>query len=415
LHLIYNTSILLYGFSIRIAALFSGKARNFISGRRNWKKKYRAIQNDPLPKIWLHAASLGEMEQGVPVLKKLREALPNHQVIISFFSPSGYLNFKQRELAEHIIYLPLDLPKNAKQFVDLIRPELALFIKYEIWPNYFKELEKRQIPTILAPAVFRPKQIYFRPYASSFFIPILKGISRILVQNEESKKLLLEHRITQVEVCGDSRFDQAIANSQEHYDGQKIQEFIGNQPCLVIGSSWAAEEKFLEKIIPNLPSLKVILAPHDASANNIRRVENNLQQFGLSKFSDSNWQSQNSILLIDNIGHLKKLYRFAHIALIGGGFGAGLHSTVEAIVYGIPVAFGPKHQKFIEVADYLKYGIGFEISTANDLDSLLRKLEDPNFRAALGTKINHYLSTKTGAADKISAEAIRLLQARDDD
>jgi 3-deoxy-D-manno-octulosonic-acid transferase len=414
LHLIYNTSILLYGFFIRIAALFSDKARDFISGRRNWKEKYRAIQNDPLPKIWLHAASLGEMEQGVPILKKLREALPNHQVIISFFSPSGYLNFKQRELAEYIIYLPLDLPQNAKRFVDLIKPELAIFIKYEIWPNYLKALEKKQIPTILAPAVFRPKQIYFRPYVSSFFVPILKGISRILVQNEESQKLLLQHEIDQVEVCGDSRFDQAIANSQEHYDGQKIQEFIGDQLCLVVGSSWAAEERFLEKIIPAFPALKVILAPHDVSTNNIRRVENNLQQFGLSKFSDHEWQSQNSILLIDNIGHLKKLYRFAHIALIGGGYGAGLHSTVEAIVYGIPVSFGPKHHKFIEVAEYLKYDIGFELSHANDLNSILRKLEDPHFRIVLGTKIDHYLRTKTGAAEKISAEVIRLLHARND-
>jgi 3-deoxy-D-manno-octulosonic-acid transferase len=152
LHLIYNTSILLYGFFIRIAALVSDKARNFISGRRNWKEKYRAIQNDPLPKIWLHAASLGEMEQGVPILKKLREALPNHQVIISFFSPSGYLNFKQRELAEYIIYLPLDLPQNAKRFVDLIKPELAIFIKYEIWPNYLKALEKKQIPLMFPPS-----------------------------------------------------------------------------------------------------------------------------------------------------------------------------------------------------------------------------------------------------------------------
>lgn len=410
MQLLYNIGILFYGFSIRIAALFSIKARYFISGRKNWKKKYRTIKNDPAPKIWLHAASLGEMEQGVPILKKLRKALPHHHVVISFFSPSGYLNFKQRELAEHIVYLPLDLAQNAKQFVEIIKPELAIFIKYEIWPNYFKYLETKQIPIILAPAVFRPKQIYFRSYASSFFLPILKGISRILVQNEDSKILLLEHGITEVEVCGDSRFDQAIANSQEYYDGKRIEEFIGDKLCLIIGSSWAAEEKFLEKIITKFPNLKVVLAPHDVDLKNIQRLEKDLQQFGLSKFSENHWRQNDSILLIDNIGHLKKIYRYAHLALIGGGFGAGLHSTVEAIVYGIPVAFGPKHQKFIEVAEYLKYKIGYEIKDADDLIPILDSLDQKEYREDLHQRIEQYLKQKAGAADKISNEAIVLLK-----
>jgi len=355
------------------------------------------------------------MEQGAPILKQLKKSLPQSRIIISFFSPSGFNNFKQRELAAHILYLPLDTPSNAKQFIDLLQPDLAIFIKYEIWINYFKVLKQNKIPLILAPSVFRANQIYFKAYARSFFKDVLANIDSILVQNIESLKLLEKHNIKGAQICGDSRFDQAIANRNEEYPSDKAKEFLEGKFCIAMGSSWGPEEDFLEQSLPLFPHLKIILAPHDVSANNIKRLENKFRKWGIDKFSDERWSLKSQILIIDNIGHLKKLYRFANFALIGGGFGAGLHSTVEAIVYGIPVAFGPKHQKFIEVAEYLKYGIGFEIHAANDLNSILRKLEDQNFRTAMRAKIDQYLLTKIGAADKISAEAIRLLQAKKDE
>lgn len=407
---LYNIGILFYGVLIRLAALFSSKARDFIEGRKDWEKKYQPLAHNLQPRVWLHAASLGEMEQGVPIIKQLQKALPDYQFVISFFSPSGFNNFKQRELAKHIIYLPLDRPKNAQKFIDILQPNLAIFIKYEIWVNYFKELKKNNIPLILAPALFRPEQIYFKAYTGSFFKDILANIDSILVQNEASIKLLQQHNIYGAQICGDSRFDQAIANRNEPYPSENFTEFIGNRFCLIVGSSWQAEEDILEKTLAAFPLLKVILAPHDVSANNIKRIETKFKDFGLSKFSDKIWTPTNSILLIDNIGHLKKLYRFADFAFIGGGFGAGLHSTVEAIVYGIPVAFGPKHYKFIEVAEYIHYGFGFEVERSDEFLRILRKLEDKNLRTKLRGDIEEYLSHKTGAADKISAKALQLLK-----
>tara|TARA_R110002050_G_scaffold11037_1_gene37560 strand:+ start:2032 stop:3228 length:1197 start_codon:yes stop_codon:yes gene_type:complete len=398
-----------------MASLFSPKARDFIRGRKNWRKNFSEGNESSQPTIWLHAASLGEMEQGVPILKQLRKALPRHQFLITFFSPSGFNHFKQRDLAEHILYLPLDTPKNAREFIALIQPDLAIFIKYEIWVNYFRVLKQKNIPLILAPAVFRPEQVYFKAYARSFFTPILRNISSILVQNEASLSLLESHHIRGAEICGDSRFDQAMANKTEDYPSEKIKQFLGKSFCLTLGSSWPLEEDILEKSLPSFPDLKVILAPHDVSPDNIKRIETKFSPFGLNKFSEAKWSAEKSILLIDNIGHLKKLYRFADFAFIGGGFGGGLHSTVEAIVYGIPVAFGPKHYKFIEVNEYLKNDIGFEIKTSADFLAILRKLKDDHYRQKLRTKIEFYLESKTGAADKISAKALELLEAKRND
>lgn len=409
MQLLYNIGITFYGIFIRFAALFSPKARDFIEGRKDWTKKYQSLAHNLQPRIWLHAASLGEMEQGVPILKKLQQALPEYQFVISFFSPSGFNNFKERELAKHIIYLPLDSPKNAKRFINILQPELAIFIKYEIWANYFNELKQNNIPLILAPALFRPQQIYFSAFAGSFFQDILGNIDSILVQNEASIRLLEKHHIMGAQICGDSRFDQAIDNRKVLYPSESFRDFLGDKFCLILGSSWQPEEDILEKALPAFPQLKVILAPHDVGASNIKRIETKFKDFGVSKFSDDTWDDSNPILIIDNIGHLKKLYRFANFALIGGGFGAGLHSTVEAVVYGIPVAFGPKHYKFFEVAEYIHHGFGFEIENADQFLRILRKLEDENLRKKLKGEIDEYLNHKTGAADKISAKALQLL------
>ncbi len=407
---LYNIGIAFYGLVIQVASNFSAKASDFIEGRKDWSKKYQSLALSQQPRIWLHAASLGEMEQGVPILKQLQKALPDHQFVISFFSPSGFINFKQRELAEHILYLPLDSPKNAEKFVEILQPDLAIFIKYEIWVNYFKELHKKNIPLLLAPALFRPQQIYFNRYTGTFFKNVLANIDSILVQDKASLRLLESHHITGAQICGDSRFDQALTNRQENYPSEKFQDFIGDKFCLILGSSWQAEEDLLEKALDSFSKLKVILAPHDVSNANIKRIETKFKHWGVCKFSENTWSENDTILLVDNIGHLKKLYRFADFALIGGGFGAGLHSTVEAVVYEIPVAFGPKHYKFIEVAEYLQGGFGFELEDAEQFIRILRKLESEKLRAEIKVKIAEYLRQKTGAADKISAKALELLK-----
>lgn len=407
---IYNLGILAYGLGIRIGSLFSDKAREFIRGRKDWRKRYSAINQDPKAKIWLHAASLGEMEQGVPILKKLRKELPQYHFIISFFSPSGYLNFKQRDLAEHIIYLPLDSPKNARDLIALIKPDLSIFIKYEIWVNLFKELNKEQIPLILAPAVFRSDQIYFKPFTKNFFLPVLNSIDKILVQNIASQNLLARYQVAQVEICGDSRFDQAVANTKEDYSQEKISRFLGDKFCLIFGSAWPPEEAFIGAILNALPEIKIILAPHDVSEGNIQRITKKFAGQGFNLFSNEKWDNHKPILIINNIGHLKKLYRFAQAAFIGGGYGSGLHSTVEAVVYKIPVFFGPKHHKFLEVSEFIREGFGFTIENENELLGILRKLQKQDYREEMRGKIERYLPSKTGAADKICEAALKLLE-----
>lgn len=407
---LYNFGIQAYGLGIRIASLFSAKAQEFIGGRKDWRAQYLSIKKDPKAKIWLHAASLGEMEQGVPILKKLRKELPHHHIVISFFSPSGYLNFKQRDLAEHIIYLPLDSPRNAGDLIKIIKPELSIFIKYEIWINLFKALNKEKLPLILAPAVFRSNQIYFQPIAKNFFLPVLNSIDKIMVQNIASQNLLKAHNITKVEICGDSRFDQAIANTREEYVQEKVVSFLEDRFCLIFGSAWPPEEAFIQEILNSFPKIKIILAPHDVSEANIHRITKKFAGHGVNLFSDEKWNNDKPILIINNIGHLKKLYRYAQAAFIGGGYGTGLHSTVEAVAYKIPVFFGPKHHKFQEVSEFISGGFGFQIESETELLGILRKLQEQGYRKELRGKIEKYLPTKTGAADKICAVALKLLE-----
>jgi len=357
--------------------------------------------------VWLHAASLGEMEQGVPVLKALREKLSDHQFVISFFSPSGYNNFKDRELADAIVYLPLDLPKNARDFVKILKPDLAIFIKYEIWPNFLKALKKQKVKTLLAPAVFRANQIYFKPYGG-FFRSALKAFDSILVQDLDSLKLINKIGL-RADICGDSRFDQALEIKNSDYQVAGLNEWISNQLCLITGSSWPKEEALLVELLKQKPHLKLIIAPHEVESDNIQRVHDLFHDFGVNRFSESTWKDQNQVLIIDNIGQLKKLYRYGDLVLVGGGFGVSVHSTVEPSVYQVPIAFGPNHKKFVETKEMIAKGLAFEINNSAELSSFVEGFENKGEREAFKPKMQQYLDTKVGAAKKISEAALKHL------
>ena len=404
---IYYIGILCYGLLIRVASLFNVKAKDWVLGRENWRQALKDLNLQEGPRIWIHAASLGEMEQGLPILMALKNQSPNHRFVLSFFSPSGYQNFKERELADAIVYLPLDSPRNARDFIELLSPDLAIFIKYEIWPNLLQELKSQGVKTLLAPAVFRSNQIYFKVYGG-FFRKALKNFDTILVQDQQSLNLIQEigHNAN---VCGDSRFDRAMEIKNSPYQVEGLKDWISEDLCLVVGSSWTKEENLINEILAFQKNLKVILAPHQIEKSNIQRIVDLLNSHGVSIFSDKSWQSNNKVLIIDNIGQLKKLYRFADLAFIGGGFGAGVHSTVEAAVYEIPLSFGPNHLKFVETKEMIAEGLAYEIRESQDLSQFIQRFQNDSDRKAFSESMAEYLSMKTGATKKIAEAALKLL------
>ncbi len=410
LHFLYNIGIRAYGLAIRIVAIFNNKAQLWLIGRKKWRSELSQLNLDEGQLLWIHSASLGEIEQGVPVIKNLRNKRPDLKVVISFFSPSGYLNFKQRELADAIIYLPLDLPKNAKDFLQLLQPDLALFLKYEIWPNFLSELKKKGIPTVLAPAVFRDDQIYFKPYGG-YFRRALEHFQNILVQDQKSLELLKIIGIS-ADICGDSRFDQAQKIKESPFELNGLDEWIDQKLCLVAGSSWPKEEELLVRLLKGNKALKLILAPHEVEPKNISRLSKEFEDFGLNLFSESAWSAKNQVLIVDNIGQLKMLYRFADLALIGGGFGQSVHSTVEPAIYEIPIAFGPNHKKFVETKEMVQQELAFEIHHFQDLDNYIKRFNPQEARAEFKPRMHQYLKQKTGAADKISKVLETLLDGK---
>ena len=404
MNLLYQIGIRLYGLGIHLAVPFSKKAAAWVKGRKGWRQEI--LDNVPATGrfLWVHAASLGEMEQGIPVVQELRKKYPRHKILITFFSPSGYENFQNEDLADYVMYLPLDTKRNAQEFLSLFSPELALFIKYDVWLNFFRQIKLMEIPLVLAPASFREDQIYFKKPWRSLFLPVLQGVDKILVQNSRIEQLLQNHQFTNVEVCGDTRFERAAEITQAHFISKKIEEFCEDYLIIVGGSTWPPEEDILEKTLHRYPECKVIIAPHDVSDGNVERLQKKFQKQGAMLYSEKpqNSYRNNWVMIIDTMGMLKKIYRYGHLAFVGGGFGKSIHSIVEPAAYKIPVAFGPKHHKFPEASEMMEYGVGFEINQVRDLEKIVRDLDlHPSNRRALERKSEEYLQTKVGSTNRI--------------
>jgi len=400
----YNIGIRLYGLGIHIAALFNAKAHKWVKGRSHWREDII----DTIPAVgrtlWVHAASLGEMEQGLPILRKLKEQYPEHQILVTFFSPSGLEHFENEGLADYVLYLPLDTRRNAQEFLTLISPELALFIKYDLWLNFFKQIELMEIPLVVAPAAFREDQWLFKNPGRHLALPLLKKVDQILVQNEISLKLLQEHGFENVQLCGDTRFEQAMKVAEMHFISDKIQAFCEDYFIIIGGSTWPREEDLLEQVQKRYPECRLIIAPHDVSPANIQRLQRKFNAQNAILYSEKPQESyrNNWVMIIDSIGLLKKLYRHGHMAFIGGGFGKSVHSTIEPVVYKIPVAFGPNRHKFPETEEMIQQGIGFEIRQASDLEKLVRDMDlHPSNREKVEQQAERYLQTKKGGADMI--------------
>lgn len=394
---IYNIGITMYGLLLRFASLFNAKAKLFVEGRHHiFENIAQKVDADDEP-IWFHFASLGEFEQGRPVLEELKSIHPQQKIIVTFFSPSGYEVRKNYAMAD-VFYLPLDTAANAKKFINIVNPKLAIFTKYEFWFHYFKELNSRKIPLYLISGNFRPDQTFFKSYGG-FYRGILKFVTHFFVQNEESVSLLKSIGIEQVSLSGDTRFDRVYENAQHPKKLNDVEAFCGTKPVFIAGSTWPEDEKLLIDLAEKNPNWKFIIAPHEIGANHIAAIESlfpNSIKYSVLKSQISNLERQ--ILIIDNIGMLSSLYQYAKVAYIGGGFGAGIHNTLEAAAFGLPVIFGPKYDKFQEAKDLIEIGAAKSIHTSAELLTAFDHFKS-NEQAA--TAAQNYVAQKKGATEMI--------------
>jgi 3-deoxy-D-manno-octulosonic-acid transferase len=398
---LYRFGIWFYWLILRLISPFHSKARKFKTGRHDWKQKLTLLFNDhPGDVIWFHAASLGEFEQGRPVMEALKRQYPSTRIFLTFFSPSGYEIRKNYEHADWVFYLPIDTPKNARFLVDTIQPKMAIFIKYEFWYFYLKELQRQAIPTLMISCIFRPNQLYFNK-KGSFFLPILRGIDHYFVQDEASFELAKNIEIPFATIAGDTRFDRVV----EIANGAKripiMEKFKGNSKLMVLGSTWPSDIVHLTEFIQtNKHQLKFAIAPHNISESDISKL---LLTFpDAVKFSDgpSNIQDSSSILIIDNMGMLSSLYSYGDFAFIGGAFRGALHNTLEAAVYAIPVAFGehPNNKKFKEAIELVNNGGGFTFSDKNEFNLKFKELfENQSKYTKMSQAAGAYVKANAGA------------------
>ncbi|QCK14377.1 3-deoxy-D-manno-octulosonic acid transferase [Mangrovivirga cuniculi] len=402
----YTIGINLYRFLIKLAAPFNKKASNMIEGRKNWRQKLTTTLNSvSQSKVWFHCASLGEFEQARPLIEKLSDN--NICIIVSFFSPSGYEVRKNYEKADLVTYLPFDTKSNASDFIDLIKPDLVLFTKYEFWHYFLEELDSRNIPTILFSAIFRSSQEFFKP-SGDFFRNMLKKFDFLYVQNKKSKELL--HGIglsDNVKIAGDTRFDRVIDTCNSVKKIPLVEKFKGNNKLLIVGSSWPEDINALQKFFNSLPNdVKVIIAPHEISEKSINKLESSLPQKTMrySKVSEKILDSSDSdFLIIDNFGMLASVYQYGEISFIGGAFKDGLHNILEAATFGMPVLFGNKnYKKFNEAILLIEEGGAFPIADSDEAESLLKKLFLQDGERERISKISYdFVRKNKGATDQI--------------
>ncbi len=397
--LLYKIGIKIYFLIIYIVSFFNKKARLWINGRKN------NIIKSCSDSIWFHFASLGEFEQGRPVLEQLRNLYPDDIIVVTFFSPSGYEVRKNTPLANAVYYLPLDTAQNASEFIDTIKPKLAIFTKYEYWYHFFNEMHKRNIPLYVISGIFRPTQIFFKWYGS-LHRKMLSFVTYFFVQDEQSKQLLQGLGINNVIISGDTRFDRVWANAQHPRPVPVMDEFKNGQKILVAGSTWPPDEKLVAALVKLYPTWKFIFAPHEIDEENIKKLIDLLPERSTIRYSQiSNLKSQISnhqTLIIDNIGILSSLYQYGDIAYIGGGFGAGIHNTLEAAAFGLPVIFGPKYSKFKEAHDLIALKAGFSIEDETGLKAITDTLvNNEAFYNTASENMVDYVKEHTGATKEI--------------
>lgn len=405
--LLYNLGLGAYHTGIKLSAPFNPKAKQWVAGREHWQQKLKQLL-DGRPVVWVHCASLGEYEQGKPVIEAIEQAYPSKQVLVSFYSPSGYEVVKRREPQRAITYLPADSPKNAKEFLQITAPVLAIFIKYEFWYHYLMGLKVRSTPTLLVSGIFRPSQPFFKPWGA-LHREMMGAFSHFFVQDQPSAQLLNNLGIKHVTISGDTRFDRVNAILQNPVELPIIEQFATGNPVFIAGSTWPADEEIL---LPKLDDLltqgwKVIIAPHDIHPAHIARLRQVLGNKAITytQASSGAISPSHTMLVIDNVGLLAHAYKYATVAYIGGGFGKGIHNVLEAAANGLPIIFGLRYHKFKEARDLVDIGgaipVGSYADFSNALDSLSKNKDNLERTANL---CRAYVAQNTGATNSIMAQ-----------
>jgi len=386
-----------------IASAFSRKARLWIKGRRHWRLKLKEGLKHKKNVIWLHAASLGEFEQGRPLIEQIRNKFPDFSILLSFYSPSGYEIRKNYSGADYITYIPLDINRNAKDFINIVKPVMAFFIKYEFWYFHLKQLHKNNIPVYLVSGIFRPGHIFFRKYGF-WFRNMLNFFTHIFVQDQFSFKLLTDAGLQNACICGDTRFDRVAENAISAKAVENIENFTEGELCIIAGSTWPADEELLISYI-NDPavSAKFIIAPHEIEKDHIKQICKKLKKsFALYSEAHSVNLKDTAVMIIDNIGMLSSVYRYGKIAYIGGGFGDGIHNILEPAAAALPVVFGPKFKKFIEATVLISEGAAFPVCNIEELTDVFNLLiQDKEMLLNASEKARNFVYNNTGATDKI--------------
>jgi 3-deoxy-D-manno-octulosonic-acid transferase len=398
----YNVFIFLYYWVICLVSTWNTKAKEWIAGRRSWKATLTSQIDTNSPWIWVHCASAGEFEQGKPIIEKLKQTYSDHKILVSFFSPSGYSVGKKYKQANAICYLPLDTPANASQFLEIVDPKLVIFIKYDYWYYHLKAVSDRKIPLLLVSAIFRESQPFFKWYGG-LHRKILSYFTQLFVQDLQSIERLKSITIKHAVVSGDTRFDRVAAIANQSVELAYVKEFINNTQVLIAGSTWPDDEEMIMSGLRNIKPIKLIIAPHEI---NKAHIESLLKLFpDACKYSEAAHYDLKSspVMIIDNVGMLSRLYYYADIAYIGGGFNkSGIHNTLEAAVWGKPVLFGPNYQKFKEAKELIQSKAAYSISNAAELANTLQELlENKEKRQKSGLSAQAYVQEQKGATDII--------------
>lgn len=402
--LLYNLFLIFFRIGIHIAALFNPKARKWVQGRKNIMQRLREQVSGQGPVVWMHCASLGEFEQGRPLLEAIRSEYPQYRILLTFFSPSGYEVRKNYNGADWVFYMPLDGAATARQFLEIVQPSLVIFVKYEFWYYYLKKARYRQIPLVLVSAIFRENTSFFKWYGA-ISRKMLSRFNQLFVQDAHSAGLLKKIGLdTITQVSGDTRFDRVAAIAGLAPSNAIVEKFAAGRKLIVAGSSWPPDEELLEKTFQALQhhQLAMVIAPHEIHESHLQSIEEKFP--GAVRYSRlvKGEGSNSSVLIIDNIGLLSQLYRHAWVSYIGGGFGKGIHNTLEAAVYGRPVFFGPAHKKFREAIELKEVQGGFSVNTDEELTSLLEKmLNETSFYENSSRASARYVRDRIGATDMI--------------
>jgi 3-deoxy-D-manno-octulosonic-acid transferase len=408
LHLLYNIGLFLFAFGVKLAALSHSKARRFVAGRQNLFSRLNVVAQSGAPIAWFHCASLGEFEQGCPVMEAYRKKYPQHKILLTFFSPSGYEVRKNYDGVDFVFYIPIDTPRNARRFVRVVKPVVAVFIKYEFWYNILRQLEKAHVPTYVVSAVFRSRQIFFHR-DGAFFRRMLHTFRLLFVQDENSVDLLKSIGLDNVVQVGDTRFDRVCARVQYPDDLPLVEKFTARRHTLVAGSTWPPDEEKLAGVWTSMPAnVQLIIAPHEVNEEHIKAIEKWFAEYHPVRYTRvktaAEWQSAR-VLIMDTVGLLLSTYRYGQVAYIGGGFSAtGIHNVLEAAAYGMPVVFGPNYGKYVEAHELIAAGGARSAADTVALkDTLQLWLLHDEARSAAGRLAANYVKAHSGVADKVMA------------